>query len=226
MENPSTELDNLVDNTPIASKSTRLKVLIDSIPSRPESIVDEQSNTDACAYRGSVKQALEFCDEVFNPGIKGLKDALRDAEKNKQSYTDRLRKSLLLVNSAIGAFELEKRKGLEDIKARMEKEMASARASEVVKLLEAGKDHEVELVMSMPATVLQVRHGRPEHVSIPMLKRFRVVDISKVGKEYMLAPAEDAKKIQQVVIKHGKAAEMIVGGIEFYLKPSVRSRRS
>lgn len=72
------------------------------------------------------------------------------------------------------------------------------------------------------APTLIVRTPKSAGIPLRKLKRFRVVNLAAVKREYM---EPDMQLIQKIVDARGKAAEEIVGGIEFYEKESEAPRR-
>lgn len=184
-----------------------------------------------------VKPGLARVDEVFDPNIRRWHEGHKAALEEKRGHAAPLLEAERIVKGGITGWrqEVARRQELERRKAEREaRERAEVAArEEALRLLGEGRHEEAEemleelaegVVPTLPVPVRKVEAPRVAGISTRTLKRWRLVDVGKMKREYMVP---DEKAIQAAVTAMGKRAEAVVGegSIEYYEEESVGARR-
>lgn len=176
-----------------------------------------------------VNPALRQLDEAFDPIVKRWHEGHKTTLATKKKLAEPFVEAKRIIDGAMSTFQMELRRKQLEVQAGIEralKEEAERVAIEkALELMDSGDEEgAVELLGVEPQPLVSVpvvvRSTKVEGSSFRVLKRFRVVDVDKVSREYMVP---DEKKIQEVVNRLGKGAEKVVGGIEMFEVGSVAS---
>lgn len=192
-------------------------------------LTSDKDFRDAATVRKQIKTELGGWDTLLSPNIDRQKENLRMSRKEKKDVETPLRELDANIKRSMEGWEtrkLESQKSAleeveEELRLRTEKQMEEG----AIKLAEDG-DYEGAIdaaqnsafVSPLPQFVL--RRTVTENSSTRMLKRYRVVDESKVKDKFKIESL-DTLAIQRIVTHRFSEAEEIVGGIEVYEKPSV-----
>lgn len=239
---------------PDASVEEATEALIDSLvqsltlagdtdaTARPTPRISNQAEYDATTawLTERIQPALDEIDRTFDESIKQAHHLHKQllAKKRQVAAPWQSAKDALLAARTAFRSELERQQLAEraQLEAAMRKQ-AEADAMERAKALYAeGKIEEGDALfeqltsggvapsIELPETV--VRRPKSRGTAVRDLSRFRVVDASKVAREFLIP---DLKAIQAAVDQHGKAAEKLVGegSIEVFTRQSeaVRSAK-
>jgi hypothetical protein len=192
---------------------------------------------------GSIKPALKQLNGAFDPIIASWHGGHRQTIATKKSLTAPLLAAEKHIKELMGEYDVEQTRlkriearAAAEEEARAEREAEEARqAEEAVRLLEEGdeeaalellgladegddegEEEEEEVAVYVPP--VKVDRPKADGITVRMLKRYRVTDPGKIKRAYLVP---DTRKIQKIVEALGEGAEEVVGGIEFYEKPSV-----
>jgi hypothetical protein len=163
-----------------------------------------------------------------------LKEARKVIERSMINWTrEKARRQQEEVRRLQAAAEEEaKRRAEEEILEKIEAALENENDEESDRLIrvlngdeadidEYGREvEEREVEILLP---IEVSKPKAEGVSIRKLKKYRVIDVDKIKREFMMV---DEKKIQRVVTAMGEAAEELVGegSIKVYEEESVAGR--
>lgn len=202
--------------------------------------------------RDRLDPAIDFCNQLFNPILDAINQLKSTTEQSKLQLIGPLLDLKRRLRAALQAWDDHLREVQRQIDTERAKDVAR-RSREILEqdtlnkaneLVEAGHENEATKlldeffgegnseplpVISLPTSRLQ--GSRADGQSSSTLKRFNLLDVTKLKPEYLLPPAPDTRKIQAVVTRHGKQAEQMVsldgqgGAIEFYTKGSVSVRK-
>lgn len=199
--------------------------------------VDTKSNNAlALANSFSIASAEDFtrADEICcgladleKEIVNTFKDAKEKAFQAHRAITAAERKHLQPVQDARKVYKAKmsiyqtemdkKRIAMEaEIKARLEKQQQEAVLEAAIDAESKGDKAQADNILNTPceAPNIILQNDTPKAKTIiRTIKKFRILDISKISQEYMMP---DEIKIGKIVRALGKDAEKTVGGIEVY----------
>lgn len=210
---------------------TQVTSLVSSVDTTIISIEDEDQYHLAGELLREIKTLHTRIIDHHKPIEDQIKLALDTTKQQKQSLLTPLDIARGRLESMRVGYRARVKAAQEEIQRRLEQVTTDSAidhaVNEVVELVSQGRMEEAEEITNRigkgeikPISTVPLKLAPPksEGVGVRVLKRFRVVDIDKVGREYMVV---DSVKINRVIRIHGgKKAEEIVGGIEYYEEES------
>jgi len=180
----------------------------------------------------AVKSEISIIRAEHDPKIAELRKPYQAALDTRKALLTDLERAEKVAKEKVAAYDEERIRKQEELVRKMQEEARRKAQEEMANhaadLFDQGKDDEAEELLSSiddvdSSTPLPVFDNRPkvEGMSTSRLKRFRVIDKSKISPQFLIP---DEKAIQQVVNALGDRAEEVVGGIKVYIKVSVSSR--
>jgi hypothetical protein len=209
---------------PANNLQTQVNSLVESIHVR------DIENEDEYQVSGEIlRQVKTLKDRIINHH-KPIKEATKDAydsvvvaEKSLLTPLDYIRAKIEGVRAGyrarIKALQQAEQSRLQQVLQNTATEQAVQRAAT---LIEQGKESEAREIVDrlgrgeikpISEVPIIIKTPKSEGVGTRTLKRFRVVDINKVDLRFLII---NKTKVNQVIRIHGKKAEEIVGGIEYY----------
>lgn len=197
--------------------------------------VTEIENEDQYHLVGEILRQIKTLHSRIVEHHKPIKDqiklALDTTKQQERSLLDPLDTARSRGESLRGSYRARVKAAQEEVQRRLEQVTTDSAidhaVGRVVELVSEGRMEEATAITSQlergeikPISTVPLKLAPPksEGVGVRVLKRFRVVDIDKVGREYTVV---DSVKINRVIRIHGgKKAEEIVGGIEYYEEES------
>lgn len=193
----------------------------------------------ASAFRKEcVKQPLSDLDRDFKPIKQGLDRQKAQVIALHRKYAAPFERAGAIIDATIKQYDAECKRRQIEAANRIRQSLQDAaeqsaieRAAEMVSsddemeqmlgahLLEDIAQGEVKPSTELPA-MIPVK-PKVAGLSLPTRKKFRIVNVDAIKREYMVP---DEVAIQKVVTREGKRAEEIVQGIEYYEETGVASR--
>jgi len=190
-------------------------------------IVDQSTYADAGAYLTRIKTVKKRVDDLFDPAVKKAHAAHKELVALKKQFTGPLDNVEHKIKFGMQTWAQEqeriRREKEAEIRRQQEKADEERRLAEAEALEKAGKPEEAEAVLDQPAMVAPVvlPNAQPkiEGVSMREVWRFRIVDESKIPREFLIV---DEKKLGAFARNMKQTAN--VPGVEFYSEKSVAAR--
>lgn len=161
----------------------------------------------------------------FAPSKKAAHEAHKSVVQLEARMLEAPQHAENVLKRVIGAWQAAETKRIRDEEQRLaaiaRKEQEDRQLAEAAQLEASGQKELAEEVVSRPvvAPVVSIPKPAVRGVTTVMLRRYRIVDASKINRQFLI-PDETA--IRKVVEALGKDAEQVVGGIVFEEVPSTR----
>lgn len=176
----------------------------------------------------------ELCDSNIKRWFQGHREAIADKKRLAQPFID----AREAIDSARKAWVLESKRRQEleqrQLAASMTQAAEEQTALQAAEMFEQGNTAEGDALLESlssglvtPVSApppLTVRTPKADGTSVRMLKKYRLLDPSKLSRDFLI-PDDD--KIGKLVRAVGKDAEEMVGkgAIQYYEEPSIASRK-
>lgn len=190
-------------------------------------VLDEETYDIAAEFLSSLKGLQKEIDETFDPVIKAQHEAHKAALAAKARHYKPIEEAERLLKQKMVGFQdrqekarLEEERQLRDEARRQEEEERSKRADDLIK---AGKAEEalqlLEEPVETPALILPPVSRPTKGVSTRMVWKFKIVDETKLPREYLVP---DQVKINRIVqAADGKIA---IPGVEIFQERQIAAR--
>lgn len=193
----------------------------------------------ASAFRKEcIKQPLSDLDRDFKPIKQGLDRQKAQVIALHRKYAAPFERAGAILDAAIKQYGesvlAKQREDAERIRQSLQDAAEQSAIERAAEMVSSGDEQEqaagVELLESVaqgevtPSTTLPALipvKPKVAGLSLPTRKKFRIVNVDAIKREYMVP---DEVAIQKVVTREGKRAEEIVQGIEYYEETGVSSR--
>lgn len=194
---------------------------------RATKVTDEPSFQRAAEILKDAKALSKSIEDAFAGPKKAAHEAHKKITALETALLAPLKNVEQILKTAIGGWQMEEARKRREEEAKLALEAQKRREDEQLEAaaqLEAAGEHEMaEAVVAAPVPVPVVSLPKPkaEGVSTAMVTTFRVLDPSKVKREFLLV---DEAKIRKLVQAIGKDAEALVGEGAIVVEQSAQVR--
>ena len=202
-----------------------------SLPDQAKEIqvIAQESRDRASSMLLTVKALRKQIDETFDPGIKKIHEAHKDALATKRKFEAPLAQAEATIKPRIAMYYdlQEKKRRQEEARLREEarKQAEEDQLAQAVAAEQMGMHAEAENIIQAPVyapTIIIPKTSQPaQGISMRKTWKYRVVNRDLIPRDYML---EDDKKIGGVVRAMGEQTN--IPGIEVYCETGVAARSS